>query len=130
MEDIEGLTEREWIFNLNISATENASLTKDVVVSFVPQQLISLRLENYSNLVASVGPNNASTEAEFVSSQTESSLIVPGESGLIKIFADYNYSYFEDISITSSTCSPQLPRLPSPSCTTSATISSTPLTIL
>ena len=60
------------------------------------------KFENYSNLVARTGDINGISEAEFDSRQPESSLIIPGESGLIKIFADYSYSYFEDISISSS----------------------------
>ena len=100
--NLEGFDDKEWVFKLNISNPENVSLSEDVLVAFAPQQLLSLRLENYSHLVAGVGSNNYTTEAEFVSSQTESSLIVPGESGLVKIFAEYSYSYFENITISSS----------------------------
>ena len=100
--DVEGYTEREWKFNLNIKSTRNTILSKNVEISFVPQELMSFRLENYSNLVARVGATNSDVEAEFISNQAESSLIIPGESGLIKIFADYDYSYFEDITISSS----------------------------
>ncbi|MBQ7797639.1 MAG: hypothetical protein IJ371_00765, partial [Clostridia bacterium] len=101
--DLEGYTEREWKFKVTITASSNTSLSQSVEISFVPQSLIGLRLENYSNLVATAGEINGTTEAnEFVSNQAESSLIIPGSSGLIKIFADYEYSYFEDISITSS----------------------------
>ncbi|MBQ8522717.1 MAG: hypothetical protein IJ458_03545 [Clostridia bacterium] len=101
--DLTGYTEREWKFNLNIKASSNTSLSKDVEISFVPQQLLGLRVENYSNLVAKTGSNNATTQlTEYQSSQTESSLVIPGESGLIKIFADYSYSYFDNITISSS----------------------------
>ncbi|MBO5910059.1 MAG: hypothetical protein J6Q15_00975, partial [Clostridia bacterium] len=100
--NLEGYTDREWLFKVNITASSNTTLSKDVTIAFVPQELISLRLENYSNLVASAGSDNATTVAEFVSSQTESSLIIPGASGLVKIYADYTYSYFENVTITSS----------------------------
>lgn len=99
--NLSSVEEDEWKFNLNITANSNQDLSKNVQVAFVPQQLINFRLENYSNLVTKVGQSGEAI-AEYVSNQAESSLIIPGESGLIKIFAEYSYSYFENISITSS----------------------------
>ncbi|MFQ6724437.1 MAG: beta strand repeat-containing protein, partial [Clostridia bacterium] len=95
--NLDGYTDREWKFELKISATSDVTLSKTIEISFVPQNLISLRLENYTYLVA-----KSSSISEFISSETESSLIVPGESGLLKIFADYSYSYFDNVTITSS----------------------------
>ncbi len=99
--DVSGYTDYEWLFNFNIVASSNSELSKNVQIAFTPQQLINFRLENYSNLI--VKPNGTGAVAEFESSQTESSLIIPKESGLIKIFAEYDYSYFENISISAST---------------------------
>lgn len=99
--DLSGYTDREWKFELEIEANSNNELSSVVEISFMPQQLTSFRLENYSNLTAWAGENAGTTEAEFVSNEVESSLIIPGRSGLIKIFAEYDYSYFENISITS-----------------------------
>lgn len=94
--DIADYTEHEWKFMLIIKADSNSSLTKTVEISFVPQQLIGLRIENYSNLV-----ERNSAGSEFTSNESESSLIIPGESGLVKIFADYSYSYLENVVISS-----------------------------
>ncbi|MBQ7880778.1 MAG: hypothetical protein IJ358_02940, partial [Clostridia bacterium] len=101
--DLKDYMDGEWRFELEISANSNSELKKTVDVWFVPQQLTSFRLENYSNLVSRAGEVNGTTESEFKSNEAESSLIIPGESGLIKIFAEYDYSYFENISITSTT---------------------------
>ncbi|MBO5909892.1 MAG: hypothetical protein J6Q15_00125, partial [Clostridia bacterium] len=97
--DIGDYLDREWRFELEIIANSNSELSKFVDVSFVPQQLTSFRLENYSNLVSRAGETAGTTIAEFESSEVESSLIIPGESGLVKIFAEYSYSYFENVSI-------------------------------
>lgn len=99
--DLSDYDEGEWKFELKVVANSNSELSKLVYISFVPQQLTSFRLENYSNLISRAGENNGTTISEFISNEVESSLIIPGESGLVKIFAEYDYSYFENISITS-----------------------------
>ncbi|MBQ3502294.1 MAG: hypothetical protein IJA72_01340, partial [Clostridia bacterium] len=96
-----GYESKEWLFKLVVTASTNSTLSREISVAFVPQQLMTFRIENYSNLVARDGKVAGTTESEFVSNEVESSLIIPGESGLIKIFAEYSYSYFDNIKVSS-----------------------------
>ena len=100
--NLDGFTEKEWKFKVEIIAGSNTDLKQSVILSFVPQTLTTFRIENYSYLVARTASNNTSVVAEFVSSETESSMIVPGESGLLKIYAESDYAYFDNIKISSS----------------------------
>ncbi len=100
--NLDGFTEKEWKFNVEIIAGSNTDLRQNVMLSFVPQTLTTFRIENYSYLVARTALDNTSVVAEFVSSETESSMIVPGESGLLKIYAESDYAYFDNIKISSS----------------------------
>lgn len=99
--DLTGYTDREWKFNIEIIAYSNRELSKNIELSFVPQQLTSFRIENYTNLVSYESITPGITQSEFKSNEVESSLIIPGESGLLKIYAEYDYSYFDNITITS-----------------------------
>ena len=82
--DLSAYTDKEWRFEVQVSAKSNTELKKVVDVWFTPQQLTSFRLENYSTLISRVGSDNNTIVSEFESSESESSLIIPGESGLIK----------------------------------------------
>ncbi len=99
--DISDHNDREWKFKLTITASTNATLSTEVSIAFVPQKLHTFRLENYSNLVSREGAGSGTTESEFVSNEVESSLIIPGESGLVKIYAERSYAYFNNITIAS-----------------------------
>ena len=89
-------------FALTIYANTNNNYFDTVNISFVPQKLTTFRMEHYANLAVRVGSDNASIEAEYVSSESQSALIIPGYSGLMKIYAEPSYAYCENISITSS----------------------------
>lgn len=91
----------KWIFKLTASATNNINVAGSVNIEFVPQQLDTFRLENYAKLAVSLQSDNASVEAEYVSSDSASSLIIPGSSGLIKVYAEKDYAYCENIKISS-----------------------------
>ncbi len=101
--DLRDYTDREWKFELQIAASSNNELQHTAAVWFVPQQLTRFDVENYSQLVSYVGDTNSSSVSEFLSSEVQSSLIIPGESGLVKIYAEYDYSYFERPYISYST---------------------------
>lgn len=89
-------------FELKIWAESKTTIEDRVTITFVPQHLTTFRMEHYANLVVSLGSNNTDVEAEYVSSESQSSLIIPGYSGLMKIYAEPTYAYCEDITITSS----------------------------
>lgn len=91
----------KWIFKLTASASSNINVNGTANIEFVPQQLDTFRLENYAKLAVSVGSDNSSVEAEFTSSETASSLIIPGASGLVKVYAEKDYAYCENIQISS-----------------------------
>ncbi len=99
---LEEYNDNFWLFNVKVIAQSNRELSAVSQVSFVPEPLTTFRIENYSNLVAKTGSDNHSVTAEFISSETESSMIIPGRSGLVKIFAESSYAYFDNIAITSS----------------------------
>ena len=88
-------------FKLTVAAkTEPTKVKADVMITFVPQQLNTFRTEFYSELAVSTDAGNVT--AEYIAGQTESALIIPGTSGLLKIFADKTYSKFDNIKISSS----------------------------
>lgn len=100
--DKTGKLDGVWKFKLTAYAENNSRVEGSVNIEFVPQQLDTFRLENYSKLVVKLGSDNASVDAEYVSSESASSLIIPGSSGLIKIYAEKYFAYCENIKISSS----------------------------
>ena len=100
--DKSGKQEGNWTFKLTAYAKGNSKVEGSVNIEFVPQQLDTFRLENYSKLVVKLGSDNASVNAEYVSNESASSLIIPGSSGLIKIYAEKSFAYCENIKISSS----------------------------
>lgn len=98
---LEKKNDGKWIFKLTASAKDSANTKGEVNIEFVPQQLDTFRLENYAKLSVSVGMDNSSVEAEYTSSESASSLIIPGASGLIKVYAEKDYAYCENIQISS-----------------------------
>lgn len=93
----------KWKFELTAYAVNNQKVSGKVGIEFVPQQLDTFRLENYAKLSVSLGDDNASVEAEYVSSESASALIIPGASGLIKVYAEKDYAYCDNIRISSET---------------------------
>lgn len=79
----------------------NDSITKQVKVTFEPQSITTLRMENYKSGVATLvaGSNNI---VEYTSSEVQSSIIVPGKSGLVKIFVEPTFARVDELVISSS----------------------------
>ncbi len=88
-------------FKLTIYAKSERTVNGDVFITFAPQQLTTFRTEFYSELAVTTGAG-ATVEAEYITGQTESALIIPGSSGLLKIFADKTFAKFDNIVISSS----------------------------
>lgn len=91
--------ERTFVFEF--APKTNTILHKDIRVSFEPQSITTLRIENFKSGVATL-TGTSNVEVEYTSSETQSSIIVPGKSGLAKIYVEPTFARVDELVISSS----------------------------
>ena len=84
---------------LTFYAKSNNIHTDVVEIIFQPQSIETFRMENFKSGVAYLQGDNVTVE--YVSNETSSSIIVPGKSGLIKLYVQPSYSLVDKIEISS-----------------------------
>ena len=89
----------EFVFTFYPST--NDTISKQIKLTFEPQSITTLRMENYKSGVATV-LTDGSNIVEYTSSEVQSSIIVPGKSGLIKIFVEPTFARVDELYISSS----------------------------
>lgn len=90
----------EKTFVFEFAPTSNTILTKDVKITFEPQSITTLRVENFKSGVATL-TGESNVQVEYTSSETQSSIIVPGKSGLAKIYVEPTFARVDELVISS-----------------------------
>lgn len=86
-------------FNFKIYANSNDAIYDSFTLNLEPQELTSLRIDNYK--CGGAYYEGTQTVIEYTSSDIPSSIIEPGKSGLLKIYVEPNYARVDEIVISS-----------------------------
>lgn len=90
---------RDEKFVFTFVSSTNDSAKDSITVTYTPQAITNLRIENFkSGVVSSVTDGMV----EYISNETHSSIIVPGKNGLIKIYVEPSFASVDMVEISSS----------------------------
>lgn len=98
-EDYRDVFKSDRQFNFKIYANSNDTIFDSFTLNLEPQELTSLRIDNFKCGGAYYEGNQ--TVIEYTSSDIPSSLIEPGKSGLLKLYVEPSYARVDEIVISS-----------------------------
>lgn len=89
-------------FKLMFRALTDEDVKNDsLTIVYSPENLSTVRIEHYSSGTI-VTNSNANNKVEYISGTTQSNVIVPGNSGLLKLYIEPSYSLVNDLVLRAS----------------------------